>query len=57
MNIVGMINRWDVLKSTFTMGTPAGDIEINLEDADDALIDVFIDAMKNRKKVRFEVLQ
>ena len=57
MNIVGMINHWDVLMATFTMGTPAGDIGINLEDADDALIDVFIDAMKNRKKVRFEVLQ
>ena len=57
MNIVGRINRWDVLKSVFTMGTPAGDIEIKLDSVDDALIDVFIDAMKNRKAVRFEVLQ
>lgn len=57
MNIVGRINRWDVIESIFTMVTPAGEIEIKLEYADDALIDVFIDAMKNRKQVRLEVLQ
>lgn len=57
MNIVGRINRWDVIESTFTMVTPAGEIDMKLENADNALIDVFIDAMKNRKKVRFEVLQ
>lgn len=55
MNIIGNLTRWDVIESEFTLNTQAGEIYINVDNVLDAVLNEFIDAMKNRKKIRIEI--
>ena len=55
MKISGKVNEWNVLLGQFTIGTHIGDIGIILVDCSHTLLDVLIDAMKERKTVYIEV--
>lgn len=54
--VVGKLNRWDIIRGVFTLGTPLGDIEINIEDCTDLMLNEMIDAMRNRRNVEIKVV-
>lgn len=54
--VAGKLNRWDVIRGEFTLGTPIGDIIINTEKCTDLMLNEMIDAMKNRRKIEIKVV-
>lgn len=54
--VVGKLNRWDIIRGEFTLGTPLGDIEINIEECTDLMLNEMIDAMRNRRDVEIKVV-
>lgn len=55
--LTGKLNKWDVIREEFTLGTPVGDIRINIEKCgDDLMFDTLIDAMKNRRTIEIRVV-
>lgn len=55
--VTGKLNKWDIIKSEFTLGTPVGDIKINIEKCNDQMLDEMVDAMKHRRVVEFKVVE
>ena len=55
MEIIGYLTRWDVIESKFTLDMQSGTIYINLDDTLDSVLNEFIDAMKNRKKIKITI--
>lgn len=55
--VAGKLNRWDVIRGEFTLGTPVGDITINTEKCDNLMLDAMIDAMKNRRRLEIRVVK
>ena len=47
--LVGKVNKWDALFSSFTLGTPGGHVEIITDDT--AFTDQLIEAMKTRDNI------
>ena len=54
--VVGKLNRWDIVRGEFTLGTPLGDIRINTEKCEDLLLRELIDAMRNRRNIEIKVV-
>ena len=54
--VVGRLEKWDILRGEFTLGTPLGDIKINTEKCTDLMLNEMIDAMKNRRDVEIKVV-
>lgn len=55
--VAGKLNRWDVILGEFTLGTPVGDIRINIEKCTDMMLNELIDAMKNRRRIEIKVVE
>lgn len=55
--VKGKLVKWDIVKSEFTMGTPVGDIKINIEKCNDMMLDEMIDAMKYRRTVEIKTVK
>ena len=55
--VTGKLNKWDIIKSEFTLGTPVGDIKINIEKCNDQMLDEMVDAMKCRRTVEIKVVE
>lgn len=55
--VAGKLNRWDIIRGEFTLGTPVGDIRINIEKCEDLLLNELIDAMKNRRRIEIKVVE
>lgn len=55
--VTGKLNKWDIIKSEFTLGTPVGDIKINIEKCNDQMLNEMVDAMKHRRVVEFKVVE
>ena len=55
--VAGKLNKWDIIRGEFTLGTPVGDIRINIEKCEDLLLNELIDAMKNRRRVEIKVVE
>lgn len=55
--VAGKLNRWDVIRGEFTLGTPVGDIIINTEKCDNQMLNAMIDAMKNRSRLEIRVVE
>ena len=53
----GKLNKWDIIKEEFTLGTPVGDIRINIEKCNDQMLDDMVDAMKRRRWVEIRVVE
>ncbi len=49
VKITGLVNVWDVLRDSFTLGTPLDDVKIIT--TNHMIKDYLVDAMKNRDKV------
>ncbi len=49
IKVVGLVNLWDVLRDSFTLQTPLGDVKIIT--TNHMIKDHLVDAMKNRDKV------
>lgn len=54
--VKGKLNKWDIIKSEFTLGTPVGDIKINIEKCDNQMLNEMIDAMRHRRVVELKVV-
>ncbi|MBQ1293553.1 MAG: hypothetical protein IIY21_05915 [Clostridiales bacterium] len=54
--VAGKLNQWDIIRGEFTLGTPVGDIRINIEKCDNQMLDAMIDAMKNRRRIEIKVV-
>ena len=57
MKIAGKINEWKILDDEFTMGTPVGDVRIITTGCADTLVDMLVQAMKDRKQVIIEAVE
>ena len=57
MIISGKINEWKIMSNEFTMGTPVGDIRIITTGCSDTLVDMLVQAMKDRKQVNIEAVE
>lgn len=55
--VAGKLNRWDVIRGEFTLGTPVGDILINIEKCDNLMLNEMVDAMKNRSMIEIKVVK
>ena len=55
--VTGKLNKWDIIKSEFTLGTPVGDIKINIEKCNDMMLNEMVDAMKYRRTVEIKVVE
>lgn len=55
--VAGKLNKWDIIRGEFTLGTPVGDIRINIENCEDLLLNELIDAMKNRRRIEIKVVE
>lgn len=55
--VAGKLNKWDIIRGEFTLGTPVGDIRINIEKCEDLLLNELIDAMKNRRRIEIKVVE
>ena len=55
--VTGKLVKWDIVKSEFTLGTPVGDIKINIEKCNNQMLDEMVDAMKYRRTVRIKVVE
>lgn len=53
----GKLIKWDIIKGEFTLGTPVGDIKINIEKCNDQMLDEMVDAMKYRRTVEIKVAE
>lgn len=54
--VKGKLNKWDIIKSEFTLGTPVGDIKINIEKCDNQMLNEMVDAMRHRRVVELKVM-
>ena len=57
MKILGKVNEWKIMSDEFTMGTPVGDIRIITTGCADTLVDMLVQAMKERKQVIIEAVE
>lgn len=55
--VTGKINKWDIIKSEFTLATPVGDIKINIEKCNNQMLDEMVDAMRYRRTVGIKVVE
>lgn len=55
--VSGKLNKWDIIKSEFTLGTPVGDIKINIEKCNDMMLNEMVDAMRLRRTVEIKVVE
>lgn len=55
--VTGKLNKWDILRGEFTLGTPVGDIKINIEKCNDMMLNEMVDAMKYRRTVEIKVVE
>ena len=55
--VTGKLNKWDILRGEFTLGTPMGDIKINIEKCNDMMLNEMVDAMKYRRTVGIKVVE
>jgi len=55
--VTGKLNKWDILRGEFTLGSPVGDIKINIEKCNDMILNELIDAMKYRRTVSIKVVE
>ena len=55
--VTGKLNKWDIMRGEFTLGTPVGDIKINIEKCNDHMLDEMVDAMKHRRVVEIKVVE
>lgn len=53
LEIIGKVNIWDVLRNSFVLGTPGGDITMIV--TNDLVRDDLIDAMKDRTDVHIVI--
>ena len=53
----GKLNKWDIIKKEFTLGTPVGNIRINIEKCNGQMLDERINAMKYRRMVEIKVVE
>lgn len=54
--VAGKLNKWDIIRGEFTLGTPVGDIRINIEKCTNMMLNELIDAMKNRRMIEIKVV-
>ena len=55
--VAGKLNKWDIIRGEFTLGTPVGDIRINIEKCDNQMLNAMIDGMKNRRRIEIKVVE
>lgn len=55
--VTGKLVKWDIVKSEFTLGSPVGDIRINIEKCNDMMLNEMVDAMKYRRTVSIKVVE
>lgn len=55
--VTGKLNKWDIVKSEFTLGTPVGDIKINIEKCNDMMLNEMVDAMRYRRTVAIKMVE
>lgn len=55
--VTGKLNKWDILRGEFTLGSPVGDIRINIEKCSDMMLNEMVDAMKYRRTVSIKVVE
>ena len=54
--VIGKLNKWDITCGEFTLGTPLGDIKINIEKCENLMLNEMIDAMRNRRNIEIKVV-
>ena len=55
--VAGKLNKWDIIKEEFTLGTPVGYIKINIETCNERMHDEMVDEMKCRRTVEIKVVE
>ena len=55
--VSGKLVKWDIIKSEFTLGTPVGDIKINIEKCNSQMLNEMVDAMRLRRTVEIKVVE
>lgn len=55
MKIGGKVTEWNVLLNQFKIDTPVGNIEFVTEGCSHTLVDMLVDAMKERRTIYIEV--
>lgn len=55
--VSGKLVKWDIVREEFTLGTPVGDIKINIEKCSHLMLDEMVDAMKYRRTVEIKMVK